>query len=325
VFLGESIITFNEIQQFLIHFQKLKYLTLNIRGVADHLADGKRWETCPTIINLEKFNFIIQFKDPFTSPNQTISQLFDSFCTSFWIDYKKWYIAITTHYVYTISCFDNQLFHSPMSMPLSSAPDNHWFYSKTKGIKIETYPSLIYLNRFNNLEKLDLSEENILLSINNIHQFAHLRHLIFHQSISSRILGSILKQSPHINHLTLTQNDFNRLYPLENIQYLHFHESIKLTNRIQVKQLSRVFPSIKRLSIQLNSLRLICQLIDHFHHLENGIFDCHEIIEPLSQEWLTANTRFRNHKYSFTFRAEPHRLLLWINNSVRTKFIENYL
>ena len=121
LFVGDSMIIFNEIQQFLIHFENLKSLTLNIRGLADYLADGKLWETCPTIINLEKFHFIIQFKYPFAEPNRGIDQIFNSFSTPFWIDIKKWYIAITTHHVYTISCFDYEVFHSPNSIPLSTS------------------------------------------------------------------------------------------------------------------------------------------------------------------------------------------------------------
>ena len=143
------------------------------------------------LINLRKFNFIIEFDD-YLLIQIEINQILNSFSTSFWRDIKKWYVAITTHNIYTISCFNDQLFISSISPPLSTSPNNRWFYSKVKRIKIDKNISLINLNQFYNLEKLDLAEENILLSIRNINQFSHLRHLIFHQSISNIILGNIL-------------------------------------------------------------------------------------------------------------------------------------
>ncbi|CAF5182161.1 unnamed protein product, partial [Rotaria sp. Silwood1] len=144
-----------------------------------------------------------------------------SFSTCSWRDIKKWYVVVTTHNVYTISCFDDQLFIVPTtSSPLCTSSDNRWFYSKTKRIKIGKNISSINLNRFYNLERLDLFDENKLLSIYNINQFIHLRHLIIYQTISNKILGNILKHNSNIDHLTLSQNNFHELSPLENIHYL---------------------------------------------------------------------------------------------------------
>ncbi|CAF3000444.1 unnamed protein product [Rotaria sp. Silwood2] len=313
----ETTTTFTEIQRLLFRFYNLTHLTLNIRGSADNLADGHRWETCSTIIHLRKFNFIIEFTDSFMDDNRTANEILKSFSTPFWRDIKKWYVAITTHNVYTISCFDDQLFIVPTtSSPLSTSSDNHWFYSKTKRIKIDKNISSINLNRFYNLERFDVFDENKLLSIDNINQFIHLRHLIIHQAISNTILGNILKHNSNIDHLTLSQNNFPQLFPLENIYYLHIENIIKFTKHAQIKELGRIFPCVQRLFIHVNSIRLMCQIINDFHHLGNGVFQFNDIIKPISKEWLKENTCLNNKTCSFTCRSESNRFLIWINNSV---------
>jgi hypothetical protein len=170
---------------------------------------------------------------------------------------------------------------------------------------------------------LNLSEENLLLSINNINQFTHLHHLIFHQSISNTILHNILRNNPQITHLTISQNNFNQLVPLKTIHHLYFHDSIKISHRTQIKELCRVFPSIKQLFIYLNSIRLICYLIDNLYQLENAIFNFHTLTKPIPKEWIKENTRLDNNIYSFTCRSEPNRFLLWISNSVSNQFVDN--
>jgi hypothetical protein len=294
---------------------------LNIRGLSDYLANGNLWQTCPTINGLRKFNFIIEFDDSPINLNRIDNQILYSFSTPFWQDIKKWYVAITPQHMYTISCFNDQLFHSSTLPPLSTSPDNHWFYVKTKQIKIDKNLSSTNLHRFHNIEKLEILEENIRLSIDSINQFTHLRHLIFHQSISNIILSNILIHNPHIDHLTLSQNDFNQLFPLKTIHYLYFQDLIQISHRTQIKDLCQVFPFVKQLFINLNSRRFICQIINNFHYLENIVFNFHELIKPISQEWLKENTRLNNNIYSFTCRNEPNRFLLWISNSVSNQFI----
>jgi hypothetical protein len=285
---------------------------LNIRGLADDLADGNRWETGSTINRLRKFHFFIEFDDAPINLNH----IFNSFFTTFWREMKKWYVVITTHHIYTISCFNDQVFYSSTSPLLSTSPDDQWFYSKIKRIKIEKNNSSINLNRFPNLKKLDFSDENIRLPLN---QYSRLRHLIFHQTISPETLNDILTQNPHIDHLTLSQTDFHQLCSLKTIHYLHLQDSIKLINRTQMKELIRVFPLIKQLFIHLNSVKFICQIINNFHRLENALFHFRTLIKPISQEWLKENTRLNNETYSFTCRSEPNRFLIWISNSVSRK------
>ncbi|CAF3908218.1 unnamed protein product, partial [Rotaria sordida] len=101
-----------------------------------------------------------------------------------------------------------------------------------------------------------------------------------------------------------------------NIHYLHIENIIKFTNRTQIKELCRIFPCVQRLFIHVNSIRLICQIINGFHHLENGIFQFNGIIKPISNEWLKENTRLNNKTCSFTCRSEPNKFLIWISNSI---------
>jgi hypothetical protein len=296
---------------------------LNIRGLSDHLADGNRWETCSTIINLRKFHFIIEFDDAPINPTRITNQIFHSFSTPFWRESKKWYVAITTHHIYTISCFDKQSLIPSITPPLSTSPDNRWFYSKVQQMKIEKNNSPINLNQFHHLERLDLAEESLILSIDNFNQLTHLRHLILHQSISNEILGKILTHNPHIDHLTLSQNNFNQLFPLKTIHYLHLQDSIKIRYRRQIKELSRVFPSVKQLFIHLHSIRLISGIMNRLPCLENVVFHFQELTKSISPEWLKENTRLDERIYSFKCRSESNRFLLWISNSVSDQSIEN--
>ena len=292
---------------------------MTIRGAASYLADGTHWEACPTIFHLRKFNFLFEFKDPLKDEDRTIDLIFNSFSTPFWQKLKKWYVAVTTHNVYTISCFNDQLIMSPTLTIFSTSPDNYWYYSKVKRIKIDDNILPINLNLFYNIEKLDITEENLLLSIDNINRFIHLRHLIFHQSVSNAILGNIIKNNPNIDHLTLSNSSFNHLTPLENVYYLNLQNSIKLTDRAHIKELCRIFPNIEQLYVHLHSRRLLCQLINSFHRLENGIFQFPKVIKPISDDWLKEHTRLLQDTCSFTYRSESNRFLLWISNTVSMK------
>lgn len=316
LFLGEATVTFTDIEPLLRRFQKLTHLTLNIRGLAHDLADGFRWETCSSITPLNKFNFIIELIEPLMNETESIDEIFRSFSTPFWLEIKKWYVAVTAYSIYTISCFDEQSFISPNSLPLTTSPNYHWFYSKTKHIKVDNDTSLVHLKDFHHLERLDLSEEQLLLSIPNINQFAHLRRLIIRQNASNSILGDILAQNPQINYLTISLNNFNQLFPLENVHYLHIENTIKIVHRSQIKYLCRIFPSIKRLFISVNSPRLICHIINGFQNLGNVVLHLPRKRKSISEEWLIENTRLRDNKCSFTYRFETNRFLLWINNSV---------
>ncbi|CAF1934510.1 unnamed protein product [Rotaria magnacalcarata] len=320
----ETTITFTEIQQLLYRFHKLTHLTLNVRGLAENLANGYLWETCSAIIRLRTFHFIIEFDNhPLIDQSELVDEIFRSFSTPFWLDVKKWYIFITTHGIYTTSCYDEQAFILPTFPPLSTSPDCNWFYSKTKRIQLDDNILLKNLNKFYNLEQLDLSDEHLLSSIDNINQFIHLRHLIIHENISNKILGDILLHNPHINHLTISQNNFNQLFPFKTIRYLHIQNTIKIKNRTQIKQLSRIFPSIRRLFMHVSSMRLIYRIINSFQHLDNGVFECQEKIQFMLPEWLKENTRLKHNTCSFTWRREQNKFLLWINDSIESNVPSN--
>ncbi|UJR32961.1 hypothetical protein I4U23_020424 [Adineta vaga] len=311
----EALTTFDEIEQLLSHFHNLTSLTLNIRGSVNQLANGKRWETCSTIISLKNFNFIFEFEHPLLDTSPELHDILQSFSTSFWLDLKKWFVIITNNRVYTITCFDNQLFHSSTHPPLSTSPDDQWFYSKVKRINIDKNTSFNNLHRFHKVEKLDLIEESIFfLSIPNINQFVYLHYLILHQSISSAIISRILRTSSHINHLTLSEFDYDERFRFQTIHNLHLQESIRILNRTQIKLLSRIFPSIKHLSIYINSIQLIYSIIDHFHHLENVIFRFQKFIKPILQELLKDHTHLGNNTSSFTCRTEENIFSVWISN-----------
>ncbi|CAF1607607.1 unnamed protein product [Adineta steineri] len=303
-------------QIFLCRFHDLTHLTLNIRGSVDEIANGYHWEKCSTIASLKKFDFIFEFELSSANSTHVMDQIFTSFSTPFWRDVKKWYVAITSHNVYTISCFDDQLFVSSTSSPLTTSPDDSWFYSKVKRIEIDRNTSIMNLHHFHKLERLDVLEEKLFLSISHMNKFTFLRHLSFHQSISYTILNEILTYNPNINQLTISQIDFNQLLPLKTIHYLYLEDSIKITNRTQIKELHRIFPSIKQLSIYLNSIQFICQIINDFHQLENIVFHFYTIIKPISYQWLKSNTRLNKNSCSFTYQNESQEILLWINNSI---------
>ena len=296
-------------------------MTLNIRGFTADLADGKRWERCSTINRLREFHFLFEFIDPHAISNRLEHEILNSFSSSFWCETKKWYVVITTHYICTISCFNDQLLSSAITLRLSTSPDHRWFYKKIKQMKIDSSNSLADLHQFPNLEQLDFPNANIPVSIL---EHTCLRHLIFHQSIAPAILNEIIRHHPHIDHLTLAQNDFQQLLPWKSIRYLYFHSPVIFKHRTQIKELSRVFPFIRQLFIHLHSLKILAQIIDSFHGLENAIFVGRETSKPISSEWLSENTRLNSDAYSFTCRSESKRFLVWISNTVSVSLSIDY-
>jgi len=71
----------------------LKCLTLFAINRLDFF-DGKQWEKYLRRTQITKFNFqFILYKDVFVKEN--LLALFDSFRSSFWIEEKHWYVALS--------------------------------------------------------------------------------------------------------------------------------------------------------------------------------------------------------------------------------------
>ncbi|CAF0913349.1 unnamed protein product [Adineta ricciae] len=306
---------FDEIDGLLRRFGNLKHLSLNIRGSSNELANGTRWETCPTIVSLTKFAFSFEFVPSLVDSPERIHDIFVSFCSYFWREFKKWYVIVTVDKIYTITSFDNHEFLECSCPPLSTAPNDQWFYSKVKRIKLDKQIPFNNLNLFSKLEILDVPNESTLSLLLNVNQFAYLRHLILRQSFLNETAQIFLTRNSHIDRLTLLQFDYTELFVFPTIRYLYLEESIRILTRTQIKILSRTFPSLTSLVIHLNDFQLVYTIIDRFLHLQNGIFHFYKLTKPISQQSLKQHTHLEYTASSFICRTESKKFVLWINNS----------
>ena len=305
-------------QRFLSHFHQLTHLTLNIRGSATDLAMGNHWETCSSIIGLRDFQFHVKFcQTPLDLPSSTIQDIFDSFSTPFWCQVKKWHVIVTPTTVCTSSFLDDQLWIGPSYSPLSTFTNDQYPYEHIKQIEVDAETPLDILKRFQYLEQLVLVDDSLLLSFEYLHQFIHLRHLICHRTISNAAVGKVLSHTSHIDRLTLSNTDFNQLSPLHTIRCLSLLKGPPIKHRTQIRKLCRAFPSLKRLSMSIHCVDLMCPIVDHLEQLENAQFCLTEKPKPLTAEWFRENTRLGQHSITFTYRQEGNAVLLWIGHPVR--------
>ena len=315
-FSGDAIVTFDEIQQSLAYFHQLTHLTLVLRGSTKDLGDGRRWETCSSIMGLRDFQFSLEFTHSSQNlSSETIRKMLDRFSTPFWCRQKKWYVIVTSTKIQTISFVDDQLWINPSYLPLSTLAHDDWLFTHTKQVEVDRKTPLHILNKFQSLEQLVLLDDSLLFSFDYLHRFLHLRHLICHRSLSNTVIGKILSHTSHIDRLTLSNIDFRQLSPLYTIRCLCLRNHPPMKHRTQVRALCRAFPCLERLSMFIHCLQLSCPIVNSLEKLGNAVFYLTVKTKSLTPDWFKENTRLGQH--SVTYRYERNILLLWIGHTVR--------
>jgi hypothetical protein len=260
----------DEMEKFLKNIPDLKHLQLKTEGLRD-LFDGDRWKTLTKTFHTFNFQFTAQF-----FPNENI---FQSFCTPFWLEEKRWFVAYQDYVLFSIPHLaPNHIDISQQSYIRSTAPNDTFLYNHINKMVIKTV-AIEHHQYFNHIETLELKYSASLKTIASIMNLSSIKHL----SVFS--LDDVLKfipledSMPHLcqltveNELTIDRIERVNRYRFEQIHRLEIGVNEKQSDRI-IEKLSTIFPCIQYLIYKspVPSKETAAYLINRFQYLTNVSF-----------------------------------------------------
>ncbi|CAF1299496.1 unnamed protein product [Adineta steineri] len=309
------------IEQFILKFPNLKYLTLEIHGQYD-IVNAQRWEKLAS--NFITFNF------KFFLLNSSYSNL-NSFRTSFWLEEKHWFIASDSNSIFSVPYF------APLEMTLPgylfldcNIPDNHILYDKITKLIINDIPDNKSDYRFLHIKALDfkyLISLESLLSIINLNQIEHLSIPSIQDIL---IFNSFLSIMPKLFSLTiLLPITAERMEEMQNYQFKQIHNltiylSYKNTKYI-IESLFRLFPHTKRIvcMTHLKSLDNIIRIVHGFKDLTHASFYSNCLFSTRENTYcfdtklnLREKRIFTSRIYSLTNYVSKYNINIWLKDEV---------
>jgi len=315
-------------QEHLLELLNLKCLTLFAINRLDFF-DGKQWEKYLRRTQITKFNFqFILYKDVFVKEN--LLALFDSFRSSFWIEEKHWYVALsetrTNRYIeksiYSIPRFRPQCiqYNGKDYPPQSTAPLNiqqEIFYSKPiKHLSLNfNKPIISPIYRFTHVHCLiligsTLPPIDILCSIVDLSQINEL-DISSIQNISIGQIHLLIEYTSHLNHLIMER--FIPLFIPPSHVYSYTIKTWKYNDDID--QFCLRFSHIKSLKMHIDSIEMMIKLINQLKYLEHMVFwNNFEKHLPYLSMRLLRRMIYRLRREKFTYELDYYYLILSIGN-----------
>lgn len=313
------------------------------------LLDAERWE-----LFLEcHLPRLIKFEFKFRCSTMDVTVL-DRFRRSFWLsEHRRWFVACDSNR----SCLFSVPYFAPTSIDHPLVPvaadrttlplhQHTLFYDRITQLVLYSGDwTLPY--RYNNIQQLTLNSPSINERVVDLSKVQSL--IVNNSEWSLSIVVEWLQVSmPNVNYLSLNGNYTGRHYrvfpavSLPQIRTLDMarYEPIP---REDVFNWSRLFPSVERLIVQVDTKRQIPLIIDQFEnvwsvtfHLPLSAGGCAERQVDqefhLTSEWLMrATLRFgKTRNDNFTYQMTTHEgqinaLHLWIGNSEQVRGLLNSL
>ncbi len=159
----------SEMEQFLLQLPCLKHLELQATVVND-VPDGYQWQVLAASLRTFYFKFYVSLA--------CIRGTLNTFCTPFWLEEKRWFVAYDGYSLFSIPHFAQS--DIKVSQPLSNcstAPDNTFLYNHVRKITM-TKASSQYKHYFTGIQTLELECSLSLKTIGTVTDLNRVTHLI---------------------------------------------------------------------------------------------------------------------------------------------------
>jgi hypothetical protein len=262
----------NEMKQLLLQLPRLQHLELKGRLRKD-VADGYQWEVLTHSLITFNFKFTVSHVDPIRTRS--------SFCTPFWLEEKRWFIAHDYFSLFSIPYFaPNEIDISEPPNICFTAPNITYLYNNVNKITIKA-AEIKHNHYFTHVQTLELecrgtiSLEKIQLALD----LNCVEHLIV-SSVDNLLVFMPLKSTmPQLYKLTFhycnIADGFEQTthYQFEQILTLELRYVGMFTDYI-IEELFRLFPSVQHLEIEHDICleEIMIHSIDGFKHLSNASF-----------------------------------------------------
>ncbi|CAF3984354.1 unnamed protein product [Rotaria sp. Silwood2] len=279
-----SQVSMDQVEQLLLKLIHLTHLELYATGHND-LANGNRWQIVSNSLTVLNFKFKIL---------ETLTkEILKSFCTSFWLVEKRWYVAYEEDYLFTVPHF---------------APVDVNFFQLQQHVPWTTFDKRMLYKQATKISAM-LSSDDILGSL-----LDSLFRRFYDPNILLRIIATKIDmcQIQQMTLLSLTDIEYLKLYfpRMSDLQKLSIAEEINIDLVEQMRDyrmkqirtlecclstentsyiieiLLRLFPHVKHLYVSSISSKMdMIRLIDGFHDLSNASFKTHSKFGNIEQRW----------------------------------------
>ncbi|CAF3864380.1 unnamed protein product [Adineta steineri] len=296
----------DRLESFLMLTPSLIYLKLIGK---ECVTDGKRWEQFIQINlpHLDTFQFFMDIKKPIGQTREDLQIILDSFRSSFWIEYKKWFIAgeLNIERRHDIQLYTIPICKSTLKYELYS---EKIFVYTTSDISPSTTENI---NELNLSLKMQIYDNNILkqllLQINPLFpKVTKLQIKFDYESTlkSTKIFQSLIDVS-RLVEVTLEKYSFDKGDEILLCEIIHFIEQLPNLTSLTIHNMFckyEMYPfldnicsiiprQIKYLQLAISKLGQIKMILDRCQYLSVAKFETTRL--KLSAEithWFTENT-----------------------------------
>lgn len=222
--------------------------------------------------------YLVTFIFKFNLLNSLVSEDFDSFRTSFWLEEKRWYVAYRHPCLFSVPHFCATSADKNDVLPLySTVPDNNIFYQciDTLDLLEDRDDGKHY---FTHVQTLSLRYLILLSTVEKIVNLSRVQHLILYSSMKHFPIMDIINKMPNLRQISIRNKlqDFLqqiRSETIEKTRILEIGNHHRNTDNYSIDKLCIVFPNIEHLHVEHKcSIVQILHFLDRFKHLSTASF-----------------------------------------------------
>ena len=258
-------------EQFLSRLPYLKHLELKAYAFENDIADGYQWQILAISLITFNFKFNVSLTD--------ISDTLNSFCTSFWLEEKRWFVAYQYNSLFSIPHFAPvQIDSLDLSYFRSTAPDHSVMFNHLNRLTMNAF-TIYYKDHFTHIKTLELTNSTLLKTFESVIDLNQVEHLIV-SSLDNLLIFIPLKCTmPQLYKITIKNSVTIDI--IERIRQYRFEQILKLDISVTdlhsdyiIEELFRLFPCVQYLIYKsfIQSKQTMIRFIDGFKHLSNASF-----------------------------------------------------
>ncbi|CAF4196915.1 unnamed protein product, partial [Adineta steineri] len=280
----------------------LKEFQLECYYSTNDLLDGNQWESFTS--HLKKFDFRFNLNK---NQYENISQIINSFSSSFWTNNKHWWISYNKNSIctipkyspskYKINC-ENDLFPQSLTSPLSI------YFSQVNDLSIENFEYLtkpIY-HRFSNVKILRLMDEVCKIKPDFLSLFINLNQIEEIQIITLDIHTQfLLEHIPYVRSLRFDYLSNNLSTCLKHIRSIEYYSSSNPISGQIIEQFCQIFPQVQYLHIVVKTVIDMYQCINRLRNLSKAFFRIENLKQSLTLTNIYESTRLTSYNSTIEF------------------------
>ena len=311
-------------KNFLNCFPCLIHFEIECRSDLD-LCDGHQWQLLilDKFPRLKNFNFKFQLKSSTTLNATEIQNILRSFSSLFWLDEKRWFIAIEwgQRLVYSVPRFSCESADPNFRPPIhNTSLDDSIYYDHINALAIWGESN----HRFLNVKEVWLVDNPSKMNLERIIDLNRVERLIFvlsENDLSIEILISLSSKMKSLNFIKFNSipisfNQYEEEKVFRQIRSIELMKEFKSFSSIIT--LNKLFPEIERLNMRIKSDEDIEHVLKTFSNKLSIVkFTCETSLLSITKKSIENILGHSN----FTCSIDRGSIRLWIGSNKVCHFL----